>query len=84
MLKIGTTHSGENSYMLNGPGFRPGEAQGMTTTHMFFATREEDVGMVFLGRVSSTFVSIVVSQVDDGRVTLVAHLRSQGQVTQVL
>ena len=56
----------------------------MTQTHVFFTTREEDVGMIFLGRVSSTFVPIVVSQVDDGRVTLVPHLRGQGQVTQVL
>ena len=56
----------------------------MTQTHMFFTTREEDVGMVLLGRVGSTSVSIVVRQVDDGRVTLVAHLWGQGQVTQVL
>ena len=53
-------------------------------THMFFGTREKDVGVIFLGRVNSTFVPIAVSQVDDGRGTLVAHLRSQGQVTQVL
>ena len=66
-----------------GLGLRPGEGT-MTQTHMFFTTREEDVSMVLLGRVGYTFVSIVVCQVDDGRVTLVAHLRGQGQVTQVL
>ena len=73
-------------YTLNGSGLRPGDTQGMgiPVTHMFFGTREKDVGVIFLGRVNSTFVPIAVSQVDDGRSTLVAHLRSQGQVTQVL
>ena len=69
--------------MLNGSGSRNREGM-ITQTHVFFTTREEDVGMIFLGRVSSTFVPIVVSQVDDGCVTLVSHLWGQGQVTQVL
>ena len=81
------THT-QNSYMytLNGPGSQTRECSGMgiPVTHMFSGTREKDVGVIFLGRVNSTFVSIAVSQMDDGRGTLVAHLRSRGQVTQVL